>query len=77
LPINPESRRNDATYRADACDENETIDPSEFFSRMGNFPTGDLFAFATSVLTVMAMPLYSAAINVAKARKDASGAYNV
>jgi hypothetical protein len=43
-------------------------------SSSGSFPTGLLDAAARSVLTSTFTPLYSAAISVANARKDASGA---
>ena len=46
-------------------------------SKRGNLPTGDLEAAAKSVEISTSTPLYSAAMRVAKARKDASGVCNL
>lgn len=72
LPMRPVSRRRPATNRAIACELKMTL-PSGNSSR-GSLPTGLLVAAARSVLTSTVTPLYSAAIKVANARKDASGA---
>ena len=76
LPTKLVSRRMEAMYLAMAWElKIRVVVPLDLvISNNGNLPVGLRDAAAKSVLISRSMPLYSAAINAAKARKEASGA---